>query len=528
MADLQNPSRDFLSTGYNRFRTPFFKIFIAPYNKPANPIELPAELYKLVQKVEIVETQQSASCIFHQFSITFIEGSREPYEQVNSTSAAGIYKSDVTNAPGMITDLHFNKYDNTISAINPFSLSQISNVSKEGVVYLFQEGNVVTIEWGYVEDPNNIRITQSDFPEYGHPTTTISCQSPMALLDQVTTPFGRNYKIPVGGGVNEAGTFVPDYADISTIALLTKFSAKHGFDLIISSSILNDTLDKNASKVWSAGVSFSEFIKKLAKMSNCIFKVYVNPNNNYRYTIEFINHIDYLTKSSIPAEDDNLLTYKAPNSILKSFSVRADFAGLPNTASVGISASGATRGAVSYDGGSQTSRTGTTRLINSKPGDKHPVVASLDTDEINTADSDLQSSATKVKINPMTETPSVFNETALADFGRCGNKQIVVEFSTLGYPLIFAGQTVNFKNVGVRYSAFYTVQMVTHTIDSTGYSLRGTAFGSNLGGSIGIIPASAKSVEERPKKLDVQLMQGLNSKVDPVAKTRKNNFKTKK
>lgn len=522
---------DFSTTGYNRFRTPYFRISIAPYNNPKNLIELPAELYKLIQKIEIIESWASESCALENFNIVFAEGSREPFASSEQVDTSDLYGGLFTNSPGFLTDLRFSNNGSEILSITPLVEETINKIapSTSAPIYLFQEGNIVTVEWGYREDPKNARIianailmVQSDFPETGVPIMTLSCQSPFVLLDQITTPVGKNYKVASSVTLNEAGEEVVDYTDVSTLDLLQGFADDHGFDLRISDSILNDTLDKNASKAWVAGMSFGEFLKKLARLSNCIFKVYFNPKNGYNYTIAFISRAEYISKSSVPDSDQYLFRYKGANSILRSFSIKADFAGLPSTAVSGVDSNGKLQVQLTDTGDEQTVQFGeNSYLPDMDPSSKSDVVKSINSTEANHTDTTAgKIPPHKTAVSPMADNVKTLDDHTLAAFGRCGNKLISVEFSMLGYTHLFAGQVVTFSNVGTRYSKSYFVQNVTHIIDSTGYHLRGTAFGNNLGGQKGIVPKNPK-LPESPESTTVDIKQFADAtratKSDPVA-----------
>lgn len=554
---LDQSTTSVLASGYSQFKTPLFKISVSlPGTK--EPVYLPQQITRLIQKVEIIENYVSEGCSVDYFNIVFAEGSREPFSNDGSVDTSSIYGTDslpgntLTNNSGFLLDLRFTT-KNGIQGITSLSksaesaivdvsnildpLSQTTLSVNSDPTYLFQEGNIVTIEWGYVEFPkkriiaNPILMIQSDFPEAGQPTTTIICQSPVALLDQIAPPNGVNYKKVSGGSVNELGEIIVDYQDISTIDLLKSFCDDHGILPRISTDVLNDVLDKNAAKVWHAGQSFIEFLRHLARQSNCKFRIYIDPNSNYNYVMEFIKNPDMMSQSSIPSDMDALLTYKGVNSILKSFNVRADFAGLPAIAQVGLNSSGKSQAAVTGDGSDQTVLFATgNSLVNYDPTNKSTVAQSVVSKAFIKDESNITIPTNKVNVNPGADAPTVLSDTALAAFARCGNKQIAVEFKTLGYPLLMAGEIIKFSNVGQRYSTRYEVRTVTHTFDSTGYNCTGTALGFNLGGSIGIQPSAPKNFDQPKEQNTVVQFAALaangipQAPTDLVADSRNNRF----
>ena len=85
-------------------------------------------------------------------------------------------------------------------------------------------------------------------------------------------------------------------------------------------------------------------------------------------------------------------------------------------------------------------------------------------------------------------------------------RTIMLEFTTLGYTKFTPG-VIDIRNIGVRYSGKYRVITVTHTIDSTGYSTKGSAISFALRAGGVPNPEAQKGQDAEPGKEDVVLYE---------------------
>ncbi len=519
-----------LDSQYDKFRTPYIKIRIGDA-KGANMVELPPSILGLVEKVEVTET--FASCtISSQFSIVFKEGAREPFNKGLETSAKSLYSTDITNATGMLTDLRFADIGNGtvgFTSVIPGAVGAAKNLldttaasgavgqvtaflgggdapsedkkvvaddqaKLNNVKYVFQEKNIVEIKWGYLEDSQNERtirgniiLVQSDFPEAGHPQTMINCAGPGSWLDQLTPLNAMYFKTDALAGLDpSSGTPIYTFEDMDMKSTLKKLFP--GFKIIVSDNLMAEKLDKYHTKVLPAGKSPEQFLRQLKRNNNAMYISYYSPKDN-KPVIAYISRNDFMKKEIIP--NRALLTYKAPGSILKTVSVKAEFNGLSGAGVVGTASDGTQVKALTNNGAAAETLFEGKSIIDNSPasGNQIPEAVGMNAELFGNGNLTVS----KIELSPEADNPTSMIQSSQAQ-AACRGRTVYLEFTSQGYTKLTTG-VVYFGGIGNRYSGQYEVLTVTHVIDSNGYNIRGTAQSAMIDGASGVKPAAAQQGE---------------------------------
>jgi len=504
-------------TDYDKYKTPYFRITIANADK-SKVYELPPYLLGLVEKVEIIESKAGCN-ITSLFHLTFKEGSREPFDKKINTKTSALYNisttgGEVTNATGMLTDLRFSTggFSSLISTVVGLTPPAVpspgagvtgskspapenktiigDDVAKAtGINYVFQERNKIKLTWGYLEDQKNQRtvygdiiMIQSDFPEAGHPQVVVTCSGPGSWLDQLAPVTATYFRDLVPKGFTNSGKPIVSFKDPTTKDLIKKLLP--GFALFISDDLLADKIDANKSRPLRAGHSADKFLRNLAKDSNAMFVTYYSPKDG-KPAAAFISRTDYLNSPVI--DDMRLTTYKAPGSLIKSVSVKADFNSLSGSGHGGVDNTGKTQIVTAGSATSSELFEGDTKLVDANPTSKaNGIPAAIKISDV------FNNNGTNISKFQMT--PSA-NDTSYV-VGRakskaaCMGRTIFLEFSAIGYTKFTVAAT-RFNGLGNRYSGLYEVLTVTHTIDSSGYNCRGSAESATISGDTGVLPKGA-------------------------------------
>jgi hypothetical protein len=484
-----------MSLDYRKFKTPFYEISVGD-SRGSKLIPLPHHILRLVSKIEIVETLEPGN--YDTLKITFVEGSREPASPDSFLGTNGLYKiptegdridmdiaGSLTNRPGIITDLRFSgsggitfltKQEQKAKAIDR---TLQKNVEKDIVTraypnepdsprLLFQERNQIQITWGYKEDPDTVRTIRSyiaivsvKFQESGATLTEITCNDSMHAADQITPSkgirFGRRKKTGTGNSIIT-------FEDQTTSELVEEICQRAGIDCIVSPDLPNQKLDKEHTKTWVAGESFIQFLTKLAEKNNAVFKILPDPTTGLD-TLMYINKTDF--DKRVVIRDKNLLTWKAPGSILKDVSINVDFGSIPGVAEAGITKSG--------DSTVINARGNSEQVLSFKTEGK--VEETVDTDTATSTNSIAVSKGLtnitgedysyKTVINP-SENRQDKEDGVNVKTAQSMQRIIQLDFTTIGFTRVSPG-TVELGNLGVRYSGKYRILTATHTIDSSGY-----------------------------------------------------------
>jgi len=490
---------------YRKLKTPFFEIRISD-SSGKRMVPLPHHILRLVEKVEILETFRPGE--FSKITLTIVEGSREPGSPDVSEGTKGLYQLDssegakdmdlagsLTNRSGIISDLRFSGTggltfatekeisegrirDTTLINIQGKSVTRRHKNEPRRPIFLFQERNQVKLTWGYKEDKASVRsirgyiiLVETMYPEKGQPRTTITCQDTGAFLDQVAAPKG----VPFGKAVKLGKGTVVEFDDLKTDDLIRKICNDLGLPCIVSKNLPNEKMDKGKQKVWLGGESFQQFMERLAKAHNAYYKVFPDKDTGLD-TLVFIKDQDFESKPVV--NDPELFHYKAPGSIIKTISIKADFGTIGTVSKCTVAETDAEVVDQSTQTGEELVKIfdaiSSKSIVSKKeehvdldPTINNPILACKElTNNI------LPGFMTGVmEVTPASGDESTLSEAAKVDSTIANKKTILMDISTLGFTKLTPG-LIEIRGIGQRYSGKYRLLTVTHTIDSGGYICR--------------------------------------------------------
>lgn len=515
MVTFNKPSSEIV-IDRKKFKTPFFKVGIGlPGAPPSSIKDLPIHIHKLIEKVEINEVLESG-CAHMFVKLYMIEGSMEPHERSSATKATLYEGGSFSNSSGFVSDLK------TIESGGGVGLSSLPSIGTATVavpkiggttpsevetsndgelqddkapVFLFSPSARLKITWGYVEDEENWRtiltdilVVRSSFPDGDMPSTEIVSKGPTYALDNLTPKKGKVFSISVDR----------DNKDMTIDELLDLIEKDAKVEVIRSDKYDAELEDPGKIKKWAAGVSLHQYLTQLATKHNVYYNAYYSATTGVA-TITFINRDEMDSAVSLT---ESVMTYKGPNSILKSVNVTADFGKLVSKSHTGINNSSGKN----IRGDSNQAEKKTSVSL-------HEGETAIDTDMASGRNSSKAAvgvknlaggAASQVIYNP---TSRLRHLQAQASNGAypC-KKAVTLDFTTLGYTRIRPGP-LPFRGLGVRFSGVYTVIGVTHTIDNTGYTCRGNASGSSLG--IGGVEIPPKGEKKHKGSVSVQQFHSL-------------------
>jgi hypothetical protein len=532
-----------LATDYRKFKTPFYEITVGDPSWKRK-VKLPHHILRLVDKIEINENMiLNADAQPTSMSITFIEGSREPASPDYKLGTSGLYQiplegdnvdmdiaGSLTNRSGIITDLRFSgsggitfltEYEKKTGKVDNRQQKNVEDKNTtrkyksepKAPLFLFQERNKIRVTWGYVEDPTtvrsimmDIRVITTDFPQEGMPTTTVTGFSFSSTADQIATKKAKVFGTKKV--TSKDGDSLIVFEDLKTDDLIKKIAKDAGMAAIVSSNLPNDIADKDKQKMWLAGESFHQFMKKMADLSGCYYEILADPNTG-KENILFIKYADFERKVVI--SDPELLHWKGPGSILKNITVTADFGGMQGNQQAGLDEKG--------EEGSVDDQTQIELLR------RHKTSEGTDEQAMSTDPKGVNPNPTAVAISEtvanggttgvVENTPNTSEKSRQdkAAVGALKNaKMITIDFNTIGYTRLIPG-VMEIRGIGVRYSGKYRVISVTHTIDSNGYVCKCSGNSQMLAAGGVVIPPAAPQGEE-DEQVKVQL---LNTQEDPNA-----------
>jgi hypothetical protein len=488
--DIGTPSP---GTVYDKLRTPIYEVSVISSKDTSQRLTLPTQIARLISKVEIHEVYD-VGC-FHPLtiSITFAEGSREPFSltgdnaDVNSLYSLGDDGSgSLTNLIGMLTDLKFItdssgltsvtaveklKFDAT--ATNSPKDPQLTYVNNPTTAstgdYLFKQGNLIQVKWGYLESPDWYRTVagviisiQADYPDNDQPTLTITSQPLTTVFDQVTPIKG----VPFSKASVLSGTTPTSFEDMTVQEVVQAVAKMGGFKTFISPDLLAKKFDKRHVKVWAGGVSLHEFLSELARKTLSVYEIELGEDGTY--LLKFISRRDRAKEVKLHLFAPNLFAYKQPGTLLKSISVKVSFDTITTAAFTGINNKGDTSYYKAYHGGIVGTTTYSNHLFAPTNSTDSDSVAVQLADSLPSGDF---SGLTSVK--PWADDKTLMAESTAGHAG-CMNKITSLEFTSLGFPYIKAGEPILVNNIGRRFSTVYYAQEVTHLLDAEGYVCRGT------------------------------------------------------
>ena len=203
--------------------------------------------------------------------------------------------------------------------------------------------------------------------------------------------------------------------------------------------------------------------------------------------------------------DKNLLTYKAPGSILKSADIRVDFSKTPGWANSGID----------RDGAKQDTKVEQVEDVVLYEDSQNKQQKMVDGSPVR--DDDVSKAVDK-KIAPQ-GTAGIVNSSSLdaegkkvtANKGADDHSRIIhLDFTTIGHSNLSPG-TVEVGGLGVRYSGFYRILTTNHIIENGGYTTKcsATSMALNAGGIPNVDALIKKVNDTEPPQVSVRLYDKL-------------------
>lgn len=494
---------------YSKFRTPFYEIEIGnTLGKNMKP--LPPQIARLIERVEITETLCCNS--FNQITITFIEGSREPFKVTKGQYAPqDIYPSGgeglLSNQSGMLVDLRMSTGGLTstipnLKALVPAFVGKAldalggskngkSNdipapvleeeeipVKKENIHFLFEQRNQVKVTWGYKEDPLSRRVVRgyimmvsSEFPENGTPKVTIVCHDGKAIADQLVTKNAKSWGNKISSGASESNSTMFEFEDLPIEELIPKIAGDIGIDYISSDSYIVDSPGEGYQVKWMPGESLHQFLSRMSRLFNAHYEIKTNPKTGEDILI-FMSREDWEKYPVI--SDHSLMTYRGNGSILKSVNITADYGAPVESFMKSINEEG---GIVSVE-----NRTVGKPLFDAENQQANNPLSSNTPPLASGIDKMAGGTSGAVAVSP-DGTPAVVKAKAANNTMKQAGNIVALEFSTLGFTKLSPGN-IKFSGIGDRYTGVYHVERVTHTLDSSGYNCKGyaTSFKNAQGG----------------------------------------------
>jgi hypothetical protein len=527
---------------YQQYKTPFFKIEIgsSTAKKKEDFTEIPYQVARLVEKVDIKEFFNQG-CTAGQFSITFNEGSREPFPVDSAVDTSSAYPLNsngsgaLTNRPGMLADLQMNTQGGNINLTSifpsesgvilddlPASTDELITLADElglasanspeliiedkkkaenkAVKFLFQQRNKVKVTWGYVEDLQSRRtiigaigMVQFDYPDGDNPKVIVTCPDLGAFFDQISGIFGASFYNKIPAGVTPFGDLTYNIQDASLTDFIKQFSDSANMgEPIVSEAFDNILLDKHAIKNIPAGMSANQYFQELAKKYNAFYKATFSPTTGEE-RIVFLDKAEY--NKSLFLEGENLMKYKTPGSIIKSVSLKAEFNVSNGNAQTGVTDAGKAVG-VATNSSVQVGIVGSeAQLLDTDPTAGNPIGA---------AKGAANALKTAIPIGTSNYHPGANNKETMklqaASRADCqAGNAVMVNLTTLGHAKLRPGP-IKIGGLGQRFSGTYYFWEVHHNIEvGTGYTctLAGSS-NSDYGGN-GKAPESQKKTDEEEK-----------------------------
>jgi len=487
-------------------KTAFFNIEIGD-SSGQGMIPLPYQLKRLVEKVEIKEMMTTGGCTGGQFTITFNEGSREPFNNDTNVDTSTAYpvggSGSISNATGMLADIHYvQQAGNTgitsifpsatgiindtvgasVSAIDSSSpiLDQTSPVSPTLIViddkvvppkaikYLFQQRNRIKITWGYLEDLQNRRSVSSyiagvdyEYPENDNPKMIITSVEPGMHLDQVSAIKGTKFANSTSSGVTPFGKPIVNYENLSVKKLIELFCTDANLETpLVSQEFDSIYLEKNAVNIIPAGMSANQFFGELAKKYDAYYKVYISPASN-RDTIVFLSKREFCSRLVINSKQ--ILSYKTPGALIKSVKLKAEYNALPGNTQAGVDDTGKQIAVATNSSVSVAIVDAVADLIDVNPTSNNSSEAATGSMKSLNTPFAVGTHGYSAEANDVSAMSRVASSKANCQLGGI----VTVSLNAIGFARFRPGSWY-VGGLGQRYSGTYYFHMVTHTIDANG------------------------------------------------------------
>jgi hypothetical protein len=496
-------------------KTPFYKVEIGD-SSGQNLIPLPYQIHRLIEKIEIKELFIEGGCTGGQFTITFNEGSREPFPTNSDADTSAVYplnasgSGHLSNKVGMLADINYTQEGGgaNLTSILPSASGIINNVgsvlsspgavanlagsvleaasgtspklitlddkttSTQPIKYLFQQRNQIKITWGYVEDLENRRSVRGliagvdyDYPENDNPKVIITSVETSMIFDQVSSIFGKNFSNKVPKGATNTGKITVAYEDLDLKAVIEKFCSDANMaEPMVSDEYAEIKLDKHAIRTIPAGMSPQQFFSEMAKKYDAYFKVFVDPATG-KDTMVFLSKKEFL--STLILDDKKLLTYKAPGSFVKSVKLKAEYNAMTGNAQGGVGDDGKAVTVASNSSVAVGIVDAQADLVDANPTGNNPVQAAKGGVKALNSPFAVGNHGYNPEINDVNTVSRQVYAKANCQLSNI----IMVSLSTIGFAKFRPGPWF-VGGLGQRYSGTYYFREVMHTLDATGYTCK--------------------------------------------------------
>jgi hypothetical protein len=360
--------------------------------------------------------------------------------------------------------------------------------------FLFQEGNDIEIEWGYKTASHLkrkmkfvVQYVEYDAPENTSPEAKIYC------LPQVKSDLSKLY--PTKGLVFTNTTTLPSgnkqHHDLYAGSIVQKIASACGYSAYISKSIgrinVDNKLPGEMAKTMTPQDSVYYYLHRLAKDIGAHFFV------AYSYKLK-ADTIFFLSDEDFSKYSIFNFVWKGPNTLLTSYNIKSDFSRIQS-------------GSVSYIDPVNNVATSTTQ-------EEATYTYALKTPEDTTKKQIVtQPTQVSVNINNLLNqgtsgislyTPVNDQNAKLALLEKEQHKQekaIILNGTLIGYPFV-SPCVCTFTNIGKRYSGRYTLTLVKHILDNSGYKIQFNAMTNAITDSL-VDSEKEPGDKDQPQILDV-------------------------
>jgi hypothetical protein len=372
----------------------------------------------------------------------------------------------------------------------------------KGITFLFQQQNQIRITWGYIEDKKSnrsvrgyISAVEFDYPENDMPKVIVTCLEGGLHFDRVSGIFGASFFNKKPSGVTAYGKPIINFQNLTVEEIIIRFSKDAQLATpIVSEEFKDIKLDKHSIQILPSGMSPHQFFAELAKKYDAYYKVMLNPSTG-KDTIIFLSKSEF--NSKLVMDDQVILSYKTPGTLVKSVKLRGEFTAMPGSAKVGVDDSGQAIGVGTKDPVSVGFVDARADLIDTDPTGNNPIASAKGAKKalgqralVGTVDNSPE----------MNDVKQVERQAAAKAQCQIGNI-VTIDLTTIGYSKLRPGAWY-VGGLGKRYSGAYYFREVTHTIDANGgYTC--TMSGSNSSDFGGIGKSTDGYTKTQAPKQDV-------------------------
>jgi hypothetical protein len=370
------------------------------------------------------------------------------------------------------TDIDF-----TLDGVVTQTVTTSITPSKATAQFLFQEGNIVDIEWGYQTDSKLkrkmrlvIQFVEYDAPESSSPEAKIYC-IPQVISDlgKLKPSVGVSFKqvVPTASGNVR-------HHDLSGVQIVQQIAAAGGYASVISTLAgrvnYDDRKPPDYLKTITPDESIHEYLGKLAYELGYHYMVGYNFKTG-KDTIFFLSDEDYSKYTSFN------FVWKGPNTLLASYHIKSDFSKLHAGSSSTIDP---VNGDVAVTPQVEAKRTYllATGTEVKKSQVTTPITQTVETGLKNIFKRGLTGVAVYTPIN-QTNAQQVNLDKHVAE----REDTIILSGTLVGHPLI-APCVATFSNIGMRYSGRYELRRVKHILDASGYKIEFDAVTNQIADSL--------------------------------------------